>query len=414
MGSACCIAAKDQGVPNLSPAGTLQRSILYSPSWSFRPDNRRRVAGETENISSEFSHGNNDSRNMQVRKPTRLAWRAISAGTNQVENFDPPISQRSPSHGVDANNMTPSSDISTESNNSVEVKNTSYPLQNIESLMPKISFSATIYSSLSSPTEDNLSQNHAVPPSSTSSRRAYHSPGRQLLRQISDSRILKMKSPHTNSVSEGRSSSFTLSTCSHDFTLGSQGSFSDYLYLQNFPELIASSQRQRWSFESEQSSDRLGCSPSSGSQACEVCKKFLKEKINQGDSYSIVAVLVCGHFFHAECLEKWTKEADKYDPTCPICKFGEKQMLKMSQNSSRAEARRLKTLKNHVVHNCFSGQLDSADCGEYKVPKLGASTSSRKPFLTRHFSLGVEWGRSMSENASTTTKKRFWSRSPKD
>lgn len=293
-----------------------------------------------------------------------------------------------------------------------QVKNAADPLGNVESFTPKISFSATVTSSLSTPIADNLSpQNHAQPPSSTPSSRAGHSPGRQLLRQISDSRILKMKSPRTNSVSEGRSSSFALSTCSHDFTLGSQGSFSDCCSLQTFPELIASSQRRRWSFESEQSSDRLSCSPASGSQACDICTKLLKEKINQSDSYAIVAVLVCGHFFHAECLDQWTKEADKYDPACPICIFGEKRVLKMSQKASRSEARRLKTLKNRVMDSCFSGELDFADRGECKVPKLGASSSSRKPFLTRHFSLGAKWGRSLSENDSTTTtKKSFWSR----
>ncbi|KAK4803882.1 hypothetical protein SAY86_003699 [Trapa natans] len=412
MGSACCIAAKDQRVPNLSPAETLQRSTQYSPSWSFPWDNRRRVAGETDNISSEFSHGISDNRNMHVKKPFRSTSCDISARTNQVENFGPQISQSVSTHGVDANNMIPTSDISTESNNPVQVKNTADPLGNVESLTPKISFSITIPSLLSTPTEDNLSpQNHAVAPSSTPSRRARHSSGRQLLRQISDSRILKMKSPPSISMSEGRSSSFALSTGSHDFTLGSQGSSPDCWSLHNFPELVTTSQRRRWSFESEQSRGWLKCSPSSGSQACGVCKLFLKEKINQGDSYSIVSVLVCGHFFHAECLEQWTKEADKYDPTCPICKFGEKQVLKMSQKTSREEAKRLKKLKNRVVDSCYSGELDSADSGECQVPKLGASSSSRKPFLTRHFSLGAKWGRSMSENASTTTtKKGFWSR----
>lgn len=109
MGSACCVAARDQSVPNQIPAETLQRSILYSPSWSFRWDNRRRVAGETENISSEFSHGISGNRSMQVKKPIRSARCDISAREDQVENFGAPTSQSFPTHGVDDNNMTPSS-----------------------------------------------------------------------------------------------------------------------------------------------------------------------------------------------------------------------------------------------------------------------------------------------------------------
>ncbi|XP_031402036.1 uncharacterized protein LOC116211695 [Punica granatum] len=414
MGSACCVAARDRNIPNRTATEALQRSVLYSPSWSFRWENRRRVAGEIDNISSEFSHGISSYSNMQVKKPISSLSCNTSDRGDQVENLGTPASHSFPAHeGVDANSMTPFSDrctdISAESNCSVEVKNAADSLGNVESLTPKISFSATMPSSFSTPTADHLSpQNHAIPPHSTPSRRVRDSPGRQLLRQISDSRILKMKSPRTNSVSEGRSSSFALSTCSHDFMAGSQGSFSDCWSMQTFSELV-SSQRHRWSFESEQSSDRLSCSPSSDLRTCEVCRKLLKEKIDRSDCYSIVAVLVCGHFFHAECLDRMTKEADKYDPVCPICTFGEKRALKMSKKASKAEARRLKTLKNRVVDSCFSGELDFSDHHEAKVPKLGASSSSRKPFLTRHFSLGSKWGRSLSEN-DTNRKKSFWSR----
>lgn len=46
MGAACCVAAKDRTTTNGSPVESLQRHTRYSPSWSFRWDNRGRVAGE--------------------------------------------------------------------------------------------------------------------------------------------------------------------------------------------------------------------------------------------------------------------------------------------------------------------------------------------------------------------------------
>ena len=34
---------------------------------------------------------------------------------------------------------------------------------------------------------------------------------------------------------------------------------------------------------------------------------------------SVVAVLVCGHVYHAECLEQKTRHEDIRDPPCPLC-----------------------------------------------------------------------------------------------
>ncbi|KAI7735745.1 hypothetical protein M8C21_015402 [Ambrosia artemisiifolia] len=34
---------------------------------------------------------------------------------------------------------------------------------------------------------------------------------------------------------------------------------------------------------------------------------------------SVVAVLVCGHFYHADCLETRTPYDDRRDPPCPLC-----------------------------------------------------------------------------------------------
>lgn len=212
--------------------------------------------------------------------------------------------------------------------------------------------------------------------------------------------------------------------------------------MRTFSELVASSQRERWSFDSEnlgsihgkisESSSRFSCSSSIDLQSCGACSKLLTErsswssqKIIAGPDLSVVAVLICGHVFHAECLETIIPEADKYDPACPICMVGEKQFIKMARKALRGEvdlkAKNHKISRNRVVDS-FDSDFDVFDHQSNidrkgKCPKMEPSSSSRgsfaKPFLKRHFSLGSKWSRSLSENDSTR-KKRFWARYRKD
>ncbi|XP_059432577.1 uncharacterized protein LOC132165896 [Corylus avellana] len=58
---------------------------------------------------------------------------------------------------------------------------------------------------------------------------------------------------------------------------------------------------------------------------CGVCQKPLRRKpyflgstLSSGE-LSVVAVLVCGHVYHAECLEQRTCVDDKCDPPCSLC-----------------------------------------------------------------------------------------------
>jgi len=58
---------------------------------------------------------------------------------------------------------------------------------------------------------------------------------------------------------------------------------------------------------------------------CGTCQKQLRRKpyflgstLSSGE-LSVVAVLVCGHVYHAECLEQRTCLEDKRDPPCPMC-----------------------------------------------------------------------------------------------
>ncbi|GMP81444.1 hypothetical protein CsSME_00036152 [Camellia sinensis var. sinensis] len=225
--------------------------------------------------------------------------------------------------------------------------------------------------------------------------------------------------------------------------LGSQGASSDGWSMRTFSELVASSQRERWSFDSEflgsgrgklsESSGALSYSPSIDLQTCGVCSKLLTErcswssqKIIATNELSVVAVLVCGHAYHAECLEAMTQEADRYDPSCPFCTVGEKKLSKMARKVMRAEAelksRSGKISRNRVLDNYHDdAEFDVLDRrktseGDENFHKMEPSSSARrsfaKPFLRRHFSLGSKWSRSMSENNSA--RKGFWARYRKD
>lgn len=437
MGSACCVAARDPNRPGRTGGESLHRDVVCSPSWSFQWDSRGRVAGEIENPSYDTSHV--DSRNVSMELKGSLSSERgnLSDGGSILENSVTPISLKSPvDEALVANLMTPSSDLSMSSNFSTVVKNPA------ESSIPNLSFS--IPSVFSTPTADPL-PNHNYPhlPNTTPTRWAHRSPAHPLLRQISDSRIMGLKSPD-NSISEGRPS-FVLSTCSNEMAAGSLCGSSDGWSMRTFSELVASSQRERWSFDSEcfgsgrhkisgcGSSSRFSYSPSMELQSCGACSKLLTErstwsnqKFITGSDLSVVAVLVCGHAYHAECLEAMTPEADRYDPACPICMVGDKHLSKLSRRGLRAEsevkAKNHKISRNRVVDSYLDGDFDVFDRQKDvklggKVSKMEPSSSTRssfgKPFLRRHFSLGSKWSRSLSENDSAR-KKGFWARYRKD
>lgn len=277
-----------------------------------------------------------------------------------------------------------------------------------------------------------------VPASSTPSRWPRRSPGHQLLRQVSDSRIPVLKSPSFSMSEEG--SSFVLPGWSNESIRGSHGGSSDSWSVPPFSDLMNTPCRDRWSFDSEslgfnrdkfsRSSGRISSSPLVDIQTCGVCSKLLTEKSSWGsqkiiatNELAVVAILICGHAYHAECLENMTPEISKYDPACPVCTFGEKQTLKLSEKALRAEMElkaRNKRSKNCVVDSDMNGDsvvFDRQKSSEHD-PKMRTSSSLKsslgKPFLKRHFSFGSKGSRSLSENHSARKKGFFWAKSSKE
>lgn len=222
----------------------------------------------------------------------------------------------------------------------------------------------------------------------------------------------------------------------------SRGGSSDGWSIPGFSELMGTPQRERWSFDSEScgsNRERLARSNSWFSvspadlQTCGVCSKLLTEKSSWGtqkiianNDLSVVAVLICGHAYHAECLETMTPDISKYDPGCPVCCFGEKQTMKLSKKALKAEIdlkARSKISKNRIVDSDIDEDSEvfyHFKGGGLKVqgPRMDSSSSGRsssgKHFLRRHFSFVSKGSRSMLDNHPTRKKGFFWAKSSKE
>lgn len=99
MGSACCVPARERTHPNRTGGENLRRNVIYSPSWSFRWDNRRRVAGEVETPSYQVSCAISRNASMELKGPLGSERGNFSDMGSPLENFGSPTSQKSPVHG---------------------------------------------------------------------------------------------------------------------------------------------------------------------------------------------------------------------------------------------------------------------------------------------------------------------------
>ncbi|XP_019449398.1 PREDICTED: uncharacterized protein LOC109352057 [Lupinus angustifolius] len=432
MGAACCIAAKDKTVQGGSTREILHRNVRCSPTWSFRWDHPGRVAGEDASI-TWFSDGisrNDGSENKNESSYVSEDGSPLQSDQrNRCQKY--PISEGSVGHVL---NSTSDQSISTNVSMDVNVEQVKgleeSSTVSCSSTKPSSSLPSTSLSASPLPSQSQL-----APSSSTPSRWSYHSPGDQLLRQVSDSRV---KSPKCFYVAAERP---VLPSWSNESDMRSCGGSSDGWSVPGLSELMGTSHKERWSFDSEsfgfnrerllRSSSRFSTSPVD-LQTCGVCSKLLTEKpswssqkiIVSSNDLAVVSVLICGHVYHAECLESMTPEIDKYDPACPVCTFGEKQTLKLFQKALKAEMElkaRNKKSKNQIVDSEIGDDFvfDHFKDGRYqgKGPRMGSSSSGRssfgKPFLRRHFSFGSKSSKSMLDSHPTKKKGFFWAKSSK-
>lgn len=86
MGSACCVAARDRTINNGSSSEIVHRNARYSPSWSFRWDNRGRVAGE-ETTMNWFSDGISRSGGFEVKSGTTAGTTYPSEEGSPMDSF---------------------------------------------------------------------------------------------------------------------------------------------------------------------------------------------------------------------------------------------------------------------------------------------------------------------------------------
>ena len=86
MGSACCVAARDRTITNRSNTDAIPRNIRYSPSWSVRWENRRRVAGEETSV-SWFSDGVGTNDRLDNKSPTTVGTAYASEEGSPLESF---------------------------------------------------------------------------------------------------------------------------------------------------------------------------------------------------------------------------------------------------------------------------------------------------------------------------------------
>lgn len=95
MGAACCVAAKDRTITNGSPVETLQRHARYSPTWSFRWDNRGRVAGE-ETPANWLHTGGCGNDRMEAKHSTSIEAAFASEEGSPIDSFRSLAWQKSP------------------------------------------------------------------------------------------------------------------------------------------------------------------------------------------------------------------------------------------------------------------------------------------------------------------------------
>lgn len=242
--------------------------------------------------------------------------------------------------------------------------------------------------------------------------------GHEPYMQITDFNAPSLKTFVDNSSEERRPSSSTLSSGSNDlFAALSHGESSNGLSTRTPSESVVTSERDGWSVDNEpvgSVASKLSGSNAShptlprDQEVCKLCLRLLKERSSwNGHELAVVAVLFCGHAYHANCLDSITAESEKYDPPCPVCTHGESCTAKMFGKLDLNIKKASKIMSNSELDRSSKYQKKSM-----RGPRLGISSSMKEsfsqPFLRRHFSTGSRPPRSVL-GSEPARKKRFWS-----
>ncbi|CAN8328794.1 unnamed protein product [Cochlearia groenlandica] len=419
MGNACCVAARDNMVlPNSSSAGeNLQSSIVrYSPTWSFRWDNRGRVAGEDTSL-SWFSDGISRNAGSDIKFESAF----VSSQGSPMDSFRTHTLPKSPASDL---SFPRSSSMDTvfeqKENGSTESAAPSYPSPTQLSLSLSSQPSSFQMSPHSPQSYLNAASSSTVKPTQRP----------RLSKQVSEGKIRGGNSLRRSSATEekqGTPMRYDSSECRA----------SDDWSLQAFSEMMSSSRcDDPLSYDNDcfgLQRDKLDHHGNRMQETCGACSRPLSEKslwssqkIFMTNELSVSAILACGHVYHGDCLEKVTAEIDKFDPSCPVCTLGEKKTAKLSEKALKAEmnmkARHNKRLRNRVLDSDFNCDdivmFDHSHMGAGKSPKLVSSSSAKsysgKPFLARHFSFGSRGNsKSNTENLHVKKKGFFWTKSSK-
>ncbi|XP_039125516.1 uncharacterized protein LOC120261627 isoform X2 [Dioscorea cayenensis subsp. rotundata] len=389
MGANCCVATKEKPLPYENRFEiSNHRNIRNSPSWSFRWDNRTHIEDIIDTpIRSEIKRGAKpETEGIQGRGAplNKFRWQKSFTQTGTSDQFDVGVADRS-----------------TEGNSSPEGKKSIKSFASNSDTKPSMSIPSTPASSVfrGSPSS---TRSHSLPSDPTSSVNECHSQGYQF-----------SSSPEAQ----------------RSFGVSQSGSSDAWSMRTSSESVMSSSQRDRWSIDNENHSSisskvattpnsQLPSSLSADLQTCGVCAKLLKHRPRRriGDEIPVVSVLVCGHVYHADCLESVTPETDRYDPSCPVCTYGDKYkslILAKAELKARSKIPRITVI-----------DIDSDPVSEHekftKDAKLVSNSSMMKstfgqPFLRRHFSMAPRSPlRSVSESEASSRKRGFWARYQKE
>lgn len=436
MGSACCVAARehhDTPLPSRTTSVRRSRNVRNSHRWDSSRG-RGRVAEELQNVpclnsggtsSLDYSMDAECGSISEQKSPVDCQALAVQKSPNCTDASFNSISS-TPEPSVDCSLLNEAEDLREQSTVA-------------DPLASRLSFSAPLTpSSCSMPYGDSSAQRDLPSVESTASWQTNHSPGYYPRRHVFVGQPSNLRSPN-NSASRKRES-FNFSPFGGNFTVGSQGgASSDGWSMSTFSDLVASSQRDRWSFDTMdcsrekiiRSKNNTLTTPSIDLSTCGVCLKLLMErspwvaqKFVFSNELSVAAVLICGHVYHAECLENTTSESSKFDPPCPICTPGEKQAVKIPGRSVKFDTEykaKHRKSRNRIKDGNFGSEPSVLDHQrsnrqEGKSPTLGSSSSVKHsftgPFLRRHFSLGSKSNKSLleSEFSVKSPRKGFWAK----